>query len=63
MWVIILCKGANQIDAQVLIKYLGIWNGSSQRDHVSIGLFVSQRTQSPQSKATQFGSASFTSLF
>ena len=42
---------AYQIDAQVLIKYLVIWNRTSQIDHVLIGLFFSQRSLGPQRKS------------
>ena len=42
--------GAYQMVAQALYKYLVIGNRTSQRDHVSIGLIVSQRSQSPQRK-------------
>ena len=42
--------GAYQIVAQVLFNYLVIGNRTSQIDHVSIGLIVSQRSQRPQRK-------------
>ena len=42
--------GAYQIVAQVLFNYLVIGNRTSQIDHVSIGLIVSQRSQSPPRK-------------
>lgn len=42
--------GVYQIDTSVLLKYLVIRNRASQRDHVSIGLFVTQRSQSRREK-------------